>query len=141
MSMSHRACRSLARDIGKERSCRVLGRRYRSSEQYELNVVDKATGILFVVGSREEWVGRVKAAEEESIMNMWVCTNDRYSAGACEYASLEEFLADAKDLQEQLPDDWPMPVLTWQTDGDKEWYADETGEVVLEQVATPAGIV
>ena len=62
MVLTHRASSALARDIANEGSCQVTGRRTCDGGVYELEVVDKATGIPFTVQSREDWLERVRAS-------------------------------------------------------------------------------
>ena len=62
MVLTHRASSTLARDIANEGSCQVTSRRTFGDGAYELWVVDKATGIPFIVKSREDWLERVRAS-------------------------------------------------------------------------------
>jgi len=62
MVLSRIATSTLARDIANEGSCRVTDRRTYGGGVYELAVVDKATGIPFIVKSREDWLETVRAS-------------------------------------------------------------------------------
>ncbi|MAH49198.1 hypothetical protein CMI37_25460 [Candidatus Pacearchaeota archaeon] len=77
MVMSRIATSTLARDIANEGSCRVTGRRTYGGGVYELEVVHKATGIPFIVKSREDWLETVRASK---LYEGWMAWRGRHDA-------------------------------------------------------------
>ena len=58
---------------------------------------------------------------------MWKYVDDKYGTETFTVKSVKEFEAMCADAEFYIE-------LTWRTDGDRDYYVDQHGDVVLEQV-------